>query len=395
MNEIPEAQVYLAIYDYPLVAVAAVVMIVGISILNRVIGFRLAVLVMSIKVAIALGYFAWFADGGWFVGGDDYAYFFRAADLNSLNAGLWEIWSHPSMLYYLGEQHSLALTIILNYLAVNLFGTHYYAPVFANILITTVSAVFFAGILRAINDQKEYVIIGTVFFSLHWTTLVWSSFLNLKEPTVICLLLGTIYFLVTRERVLALRIIGAATMCFLFTLIRFYYPLFIFGGLFGAYLTEKPRLVVILGVAVLCSVGAWLLADEIRFFLRYSDFASIPYSLPHFLLQPAPWKITEPASYLLIPSMLHWMWAVPGLIGAILLWQIGGQGRLIFAILICGVAFYAMLPMIASTRHRAPLDALLVIFQFHCVFSVAKMALIERGQKAVGTVRDRTSFLQR
>jgi len=389
MSDIPEPYIYFATFDYPLISTAAIVMIIGIGILYQAIGLRLAVFVMFVKIAIALSYFVWFADGGWFVGGDDYAYFFRAADLNSLNAGLWDIWFHPSMRYYLEEQHSIALTIVLNYVSVNLFGTHYYAQVFVNILLTTVSAVFFAGILRAINNRREYVLIGTVFFVLHWTTIVWSSFLNLKEPTVVCLLLGTVYFVITRERAFAIKLVGATAMCFLFTLVRFYYPLFIFGGLFGAYLTGKPRLSVVFGVLLLCIFGAWVLSDEVRFFLRYSDFASTPYTLVHFLLQPAPWKITDPASYLLIPSMLHWIWVIPTLVGAVLLWSIGWRGRLILAIVVSGVAFYSIVPMIASTRHRAPLDALLIICQFHCIYAAVTGISSELKRSIFSGVPDR------
>ncbi len=347
-----------------------IVLLLGTLILRNLFGWQLALVVSSIKVSITLSYFLFFADGQWFLGGDDYGYFHKGADLFLQESSLIKIWSHPSMTYYLEEQHSIALPIIINYLSVAVFGLHYYAPVFFNLVLTSLSTVFVGGILSSIRLERVYIVAGSLFFALHWVTLTWSSFLNLKEPLVTCLLMAGIFFITTNKISVIGRVLGVSVVFGLMLSVRFYYPVLIVGGILFASVGYLNRNVSIGIVAIVTLVFALVLDDEVRFFFQFANFANFPYEVVHFVLQPAPWKITPPASYLIIPSLLHWITLVGALGGGILLFMSGWPGRVIVSTAVSGIVFYGLIPMIASTRHRVPLESLIVVMQFHFYYVI-------------------------
>ena len=71
-----------------------------------------------------------------------------------------------------------------------------------------------------------------------------------------------------------------------------------------------------------------------RLFFQFADFLNAPYGVIHFLLQPIPWRITEPASYLFIPAWLHWVAFPATILGGYRIWKTHIIGRYIIGIII-------------------------------------------------------------
>ena len=64
-------------FDYTIAIAALVILILGSAVLSLVIRKELAVGIVLIKVSVVVIYFCFYADGGWFYGGDDTAYYRR------------------------------------------------------------------------------------------------------------------------------------------------------------------------------------------------------------------------------------------------------------------------------------------------------------------------------
>lgn len=358
-------------YNFDIAIAATIVFLVGYGILSRITNRRVAVIVMALKVGIVLIYFCFFEDGAWFIGGDDYAYFYRSNVLFSTGRNPITLWWHPESIY-LKTQHSRTVPLFLFYFAQYIFGPNYYSPVFFNVLVTVVSTLFVYHILSRISENcgVNYAIFGAIYFTLHWSTLVWSSFLVLREPIITCLVLAVTCFLLLLPKYPVRGVLGFIVSIYLLARSRFYFPSFIVVGIVTPLLNKLTLRYSVLGTVILCLIVAVLYAPEARLFMQLANFSDSPYNLVHFLLQPAPWKITPPASYLLIPSILNWLLIIPTFLGGILFLRISWRTRLIAGTALAGILFYTFIPAISSTRHRAPLDALMILMQYHFFYFV-------------------------
>lgn len=368
---IPEFNQYLVDFDYPIAIAAFVTLILSTVVLSFSLKRSIAFALATIKIAIVVIYFTSFTDGTWFFGGDDYGYLERGAALAATGRNPFTIWFHPEA-YYLKQLSSISLMYYYNYLAIYFFGFYYHSPVLLNVLLSCISAILYAKCLQPFKLNKNYETYFVVFYSLHWTTLVWHSFLNIKEPLVIVLVALALYFLSIFSRHPARAILGLLGTIFLFLRCRFYFPGILVFGVFlssvNVFFTTRYR--IFLTLLILLSF-VYIFTPEIRLFFRFAEFLSAPYGTIHFLLQPLPWRITEPASYLLIPAWLHWIALPATILGGYKIWKLHITGRIIVGSIITGILFYGLVPLIASTRHRAPLDSLMIICQFHFLWLYA------------------------
>ena len=96
------------------------------------------------------------------------------------------------------------------------------------------------------------------------------------------------------------------------------------------------------------------------------------------LLSPLPWKVTDPATYLIPGSILHIILLPGALIGAYLIIKCRSPVLLIILFVVVGFMFYAAVPRLASPRHRAPLMALWILLEYQFIWSLLSVVLSER-----------------
>ena len=358
------------VVDWQFLVSAAVVLIVGCSILSSVIPKALAVFLMMAKLSVVLLYFCVFVDGTWFYGGDDMGFFERGLKLYETGRNPLTIWTHHEAYYLKVATPSLSLIYFHNFFAMWCFGPYYHSAVFLNLILSAGTVVVLSKILTNIFGQRAPVKLFVVFASLHWTTIAWHSFLNLKEPLVAFLLAGMVYLVLELRLRKIVPIAGLLVAGVLASRIRFYLPIFVVGGVFLSQigllvhqLRRNPLVIIGLFLGFSLFAGVFL-NSEIRLLMKLADIPGFPYGLAHFTLQPAPWKITEPAGYLLLPAVIHWVMLLPAIIGAHRIWVTGAGGRIIVGTVLAGLIFYGLVPVIASTRHRMPLDMIVILFHF-------------------------------
>ena len=96
------------------------------------------------------------------------------------------------------------------------------------------------------------------------------------------------------------------------------------------------------------------------------------------LLSPLPWKVTDPATYLVPGSILHIIFLPGALIGAYWIIKCRSPVLLIILFVVVGFMFYSVVPRLASPRHRAPLMALWILLEYQFIWSVLSVVLLER-----------------
>ena len=369
---------YLVNFDYPIVLASLIVWLAGTIVLSCVIRKELAALIMFLKITLFISYFCFFADGTWFYGGDDWGYFERGLRMAQAEPNIFRIWTHPEG-FYLRHGHSLALVYFHNYVSILLFGEYYFAPVLLNIFLTSIIVTLLTASLKTSEVSALYVKYFVIYASLHWSTLVWSSFLNLKGMLVTTLMALMIWGISISSRKSITAIIAVTLSAYLMLRSRFYFPAIVGIGVVVGYINQLHAIIQKnrqRSFAIACAVVALVLwkASLLPLFFRHADFSGAVYGALHFVLQPAPWKITEPASYLLLPSILHWIMLPATIAGCVLLWRSGGTKRIMVGIIVAGVLFYGLVPAIASTRHRIPFDILFIIAQFQFLWTYTLQA---------------------
>lgn len=358
------------VVNFQFVLSVGLTLVVGALVLGLIVPRSIAITIMTIKLLLVVLYFVYFADGSWFYGGDDSGFFERGLKLYETGRNPITIWTHGEAYHLKIANPSLSLIYFHNYLSLWLFGPYYHSPILLNLILSNITVLFLARILAEVYRERRISTFFVTFASLHWTTLVWHSFLNLKEPFVALLLSGLVYLILILRRKKVLASMALVFFVLLSQRIRFYLPVFVFGGILFAQIQplvraalRKPLLVGAATMLFLITVGVFA-QSEVRLFIKLADLPGFPYEVIHFVLQPAPWKITEPAGYLQLPSILHWIMFVPALIGGYALWQKGFGGRVVVGTVVAGIAFYGLIDVIASTRHRMPLDMLVIVLHY-------------------------------
>jgi len=175
-----------------------------------------------------------------------------------------------------------------------------------------------------------------------------------------------------KQRDMGARLIVGITCLVVLMKVRYYLPflliLSIFGGLFLSA-SKRNQLKIIagglIGVPILMVVVLDNPVAELNYFMGIADFRHAVYEAIHFLVQPLPFKITEPAGFLFIASTLNILFAPLVLVGAgVMLYSGSRYIWVLLCILGGGIVFYSLLPDLASTRHRAPFESLIAILQF-------------------------------
>lgn len=330
--------------------------------------------VSIIKAVVPLTYFALFFDGSWtFV--DDVTYQMHGEELRldygPLSALLQE--EGRAKLVELSQGRHF-LYAWWNLLAQSLFGEHYYSAVFLNVLLTFFIGVVLFHLLGELGFSQAYQRGALVFFLLHWDVLAWSSLVNLKDVLVMALIAPTLYCLViVRRRLRLLPLLGVAFGLFVLTWLRYYIPFFLVGAFVVWVLLEgrfrwKYLYAVLAGVAFLTLPLDWSA-------LEYVQPGEIAFGLVRAPLTPQPWSIEDEYSFLLIPSVLHWLLFVPMVIGGGTLWVRAAGARFVLVFLVLMMLFYAVVPELQGPRHRVQLTFAIAWMQFHFFWEITLLAL--------------------
>ena len=109
--------------------------------------------------------------------------------------------------------------------------------------------------------------------------------------------------------------------------------------------------------------------------LMYLKPDTLLFGLIHFSLTPQPWSIEDNYSFLLLPSIIHWILFVPVLLAARILWQKSLLSRLLLIYLLMVIIFYALIPELQGPRHRVQIIFVIAWMQFHFLWIFTRKAV--------------------
>jgi hypothetical protein len=330
-----------------------------------------ASLLTVVRISIPLVYFAYYFDGEWCIL-DDVVYYTDADRMlqegfNPLTA-LFTSDGYQLLSAYSSGHHILYTW--LNIVAQYIFGPHYYATIFLNVAFTFVSAHVFSRTLAEIGFEAKYRRWIEVFLLLHWDTIAWSSFINLKDIfvqtlTILAAHAAIVYFRHRQTR----HLLAFAFISIVFFWIRFYVLFFLSASFIGWIITEwrdPKRHLLSAGIAGLLYVALPFLPqrDEVV------TLGSLLYGAMRFSLTPLPWSVLPMYSYLTIPAIAHLAFAAPAVWGALGIWQSSKASR--FWLIYAGVliVFYAFADELQGPRQRYQIDHIFAWTQFHFLWNM-------------------------
>lgn len=352
--------------------------VIGFAIIARRIPLRLSIPVTSFKVALPTAYFAWFYTGQWYII-DDITYAEQSASLLAVDYTIVSILLNIDVLRTIaGGPHILYYW--WNMLAMQLFGPRYWAPVYLNVLLTFGIGAVFAETLRRLDFSRDYRQWALVFVLLHWEILAWSSLLNVKDILVMFLtavsLFGFVVVLTAKRRfdyVRGLTVIGGSF--FLLWWVRFYVPVFLITAAIAWLLLHGflNRYLIPLGFL---SGFLYPLVDRASWAFDKIELSNYLYGAVRFLLTPRPWGIELGYTFLLVPSLLHWLTIPLAAYGALNVIRTSRAGRFIVIYAVVAVGFFAVVPALIGPRHRLQVVLPIAWFQFHCLWYLRQRTVL-------------------
>ncbi len=367
-------------FNIDLVIAGFSIIVMGSLFVRRILGFPLALLVSFIKAAVIVIYFSSFFNG---IGlrSDDLVYYLqgRAMMANGFDplSGLFtpEGW---------GTLVSMAGFHILygwwSLLGQWLFGPYYWAPIALNVIVTFVSAVFLNKLMKAEGLSTQYRKWFVVFFLLHWDLLVWSSTLNLKDCLVMTLTIMSLWYFSKliihkvrgKERIVTLLLSTIVSLVFL--ILRLYTPILILITVMLWSVLRNGRQLIWL--TPLAMVGA---LSVIHYFggipLEYFDLEGVLIGAIRFLTTPQPWKVSDTYDFILLPSIMHWVFIVPVACSIIALWGHSDTSRLFIIYLMVATLFYAFVDELQGVRHRVQLIFVIAWLQYYFLWILTRGAI--------------------
>jgi len=333
---------------------------------SRNLPMAISMALAAVRVGIPLVYFAEYFNPIWTVA-DDLVYFAHGCQLldsgwNPLTLVLdpagWE------QLQALSQGRHVLYTW-WNLAAMELFGTHYYAPVFCNVAMTFVGASLLGRTLRKLGFASSYCVALEILWLVHWDVIAWSSFLNVKDVLVqtlsIALLASLVSFLVQRHKRDAAAFLALA---WLMWWIRFYVPLVMLAATMLWMLTQwndaRKLLLMPLG-----AIGCYFAIPLVMGVTDYWDFRELGFGTIRFVLTPTPWSVLDVYSYLWIPTLFHWLFFIPAVAGAMYLWRDSRHARLYLIYLGCLISLYSVTQELLGPRQRFQVAFLFAWPTFH------------------------------
>jgi len=362
---------------------AAVTVVIGGFLIARLnLSWATSLAIALVKATLPLLYFVFFFKGQWFMI-DDYEYQ-RLGEI-TLASGYtpWTLIStYSGRTLLVGLTNGQVVYPWWNAFGQWLFGRDYWAAVFLNVLLTFVAGYFTARTLEDLGFPRRYVKGCLVFFLLHAEVLAWSSIINMKDFVVLAfssialrslIVLAKLYqgrssyALSTFLRKAATQLTVFAVMCVGFRYIRFYVPFLLLVALGAwAFLSLPIRWRVAILVAAPLAFR-WVMRSY-QHLASFLEPSGLLFGLLRFPLTPRPWSIQPNYTFLLLPSVLHWVFFVPTVFAAIALWVRVPLARIPILYLLTTIAFFAVIPEVQGPRHRVQVLPLFAWLEFHAMW---------------------------
>ena len=413
---------------YELLAAILGSAIIGWLVLMKILGPRLALMLVLTRASFSLVYLGWFFNTDWWLQGDSNNYIRSAVFLSEA------LERTGSLKFVLGLSTRLdqpPAYVLHNLLSFKMFGEYVFAPLILNMVLVFFCAALLFALTKGIVRQRDWRKGLVCFFVCHPTILAWSSFNNTKEMLVMTCVLAITFFggelinavkgyaglisqifsnsnqknektwaihawsvyVVPSERAKALAkiiffvlAIGVSFLVLRNTRRYLIYVIPLLGlgwgvlvlGLYcvrvkAAGIFSLSRISV--GVVILCGVlgiGAFvaLLVRIPDGYFEYLQAGMNMRGIATMFLSPKPWSLDFEYGFLFVPAIMHWLFFGWSLIG---LWLLAGDSDLgrWFVVYAVGIlVIFGLTPEVLGPRHRFQTEFVFVLAQYFALLKV-------------------------
>lgn len=353
-----------------LVKITVILALISFWICTRYLSPAVAATITTIKFLLPLTYFAYDSRAIEGLNSDD-VYYLKSAQ-TVLESGYDPITAliDPKgfqQLFLVSGEHFLYNWF--NILAQYLFGKYYYSPVLLNVLITFISGLFFYKLIKLFGFGNQYAKLISILFLIHWDTIAWSSFVNLKDPLLSCFTIIVLYLLLKLSKGYRFSYLCLLVLTVIpFLALRLYAPILIFFAYILWNITnfkQTKRKYIIIGSSLAILTGYLFFLGLRIHYLQKLSFGNLLYGIIRFWLNPVPWQIKSEYHFLVLPSTLHWLFFLPTIIGGWLLWKRSKEFRMILFYVFISTLLYAAFTAHQGVRYRIPLTPAIIMMQFH------------------------------
>ena len=364
--------------------------LLGTGLLVRIVRLKtwLAFILSPLKALIPLVYFANFYDGSWNLL-DDLTYFKKGDAL--LGTGY-----NPFLIFFTSDGRNVLFatvgdrTVIYpwwNMLAIYVFGPFYSSPIFLNVATTFVSAAVLFKMARLSGCSEKYSKWLCIFCLIQWDILAWSSFVDVKDTLVMMLTLLTLYcaILVVRSRKIGHAVL-LACIASTFWWIRFYIPVLMLISFAIWIVFAVKGLKKLPWIVFAASVFYFVLPEGAFELLQEYYNQDLILGPLKMALTPQPWSIDPVYSFLLIPSILHWILFVPAVFAGAVMFRKNRVFRFAAIYFLVLIVFYGVIPQLYGSRERQQVAWVLVWAQFHFLWNALQASPVSAKRLVEGRV---------
>lgn len=286
------------------------------------------------------------------------------------------------------EGRELAVTIassrhyifgFMNSLAIEAIGPFYWAPVAMNVILSIGAGVALFLLASRLGFRRDFAAVLSSAYVLYPPVVAWSTFVNLKDTAVSLLVIVTFYFvvkLVTQDSRWG-RIWSVVTLLLLLLIwygLRLYIPFLVGASVAFAFSRRLPRpwtglVTVVVGACTY--VGADLLLAREGY-----DVTLGLASMGNFirgLMTPQPWSIVDSYSFLIIPSLVHWILLPFFLLGIIALYRLPTWGPVLVAFTVFTLLIGVVAPAMQGPRQRFQIEFILIACQIAGLYMASRL----------------------
>ena len=285
---------------------------------------------------------------------------------------------------------------IYSYFLCKIFGTFYFVPVAFNIIITFIAAYLVYKIGLLITLSRRLSIYLSIFYVLHWDTISWSTFNNIRDIIISTLIIFSLYCIIKlSNKVTTLDLFLLFICLYILHYFRFYIVVFLLGTLLFYFLLVYSKkykyiriskqlliqfkyiiyLIMVIGLAI------FYYFYEMSFYNWLIDAVNPLYGVPRFLLTPIPfYELYNGYGYLHFAALLHWIFIPLFFYGWLHLYSINKKVFLVFTIYLLAVlCFFGVYAPVQGPRHRLNTSLIIIIFQYIGFVFYYKRYLLEKN----------------
>ena len=339
----------------------------------------ISLVVAALKSGLFLIYFGFVFDGT-YTFFDDWNYLRFGKQLLQSGVNVFNLTDNYAYVRSMVKSANL-FYYVYNATALTVFGSGYFAPVAANILLTFVAAGALAKAGRLALGMSRRSSIGLfVFLALSPSVLAWSTVANLKDILVATGTAGVVYAVALVEAGRFKRAAVIAIICGLVLAVtRFYVPLML-GAAFGIMVLCSRRgrrnpwmwlaaLVAI--VVVVHGLGHGSIGGALH---EFRSRLGNPFTgVVRFIATPIPFHTQPNYAFLDLPQLFFWVMLPFQFYGMVAAWRRKTMTtRFMVIYFLMMTLLYGMFPTLQGPRHRVQIDGLIVVFQYIGVLALLR-----------------------